>query len=486
MIKIKNTLKAEDHNIYLFQNIDQLRPVKDALFAHWRYITDKINSANNNPTCLHFNLEKISLILTTSDESTQISDYKMCMQIDAIRQLGASMEKYITENKAASIAVHNLSENKSCIYPFLEGLLLSHYRFDKYLSHNAKKSLNLKDIFVLKSDVATPRIKQLSAIVESVHWARDLVNEPPNVLTATELASRIKAMAKSAQLRCQILDKKKIQQLKMGGLLAVNQGSLQEPTFTIIEHKPENAINQQPYVLIGKGVVYDTGGLSLKPTPNSMDKMKSDMAGAAVVAAVMQSIAILDLPIHVVALIPATDNRPGYEAYTPGDIITMHSGHTVEVLNTDAEGRMILADAIHYAHRYSPKFIQTVATLTGAASAAIGPNALVAMGNVDPDVLRQYESCGYHTNEKVAIMPFWDEYAEYLKTPIADMKNIGGSVAGAITAGKFLEKFTPHPFMHFDIAGVSFADSAKHYAPTGGTGFGVRLICQYFINLCKK
>ena len=194
--------------------------------------------------------------------------------------------------------------------------------------------------------ITASAIEQLCATLKAVFWARELVNEPVSGLNATQLAEAIEEKGKEAKFSVTILEKSKIEALKMGGLLAVNKGSVDPPTFTIIEYKPKKASNKKPIVLVGKGVVYDTGGLSLKPTAGSMDAMKSDMAGAAMMAGTIYAAAMMELPIHLIGLIPATDNRPGLNAYTPGDIITMYDGTTVVVLNTDAEGRMILADAL--------------------------------------------------------------------------------------------------------------------------------------------
>jgi len=221
----------------------------------------------------------------------------------------------------------------------------------------------------------------------------------------------------------------------MGGLLAVNKGSIDPPTFTIMTWKPEKHINKKPFVLVGKGIVYDTGGLSLKPTHDGMDYMKCDMAGAATVAGAMYAIAKAKLPLHVIALAPATDNRPDGNAYVPGDVVKMYDGSTVEVLNTDAEGRMILADALSWAKKYDPELVIDLATLTGAALAAIGKYGIVGMGNAPREVMDQLKESGDAVCERIAEFPFWDDYAEMLKSDIADLKNIGGRYAGAITAG---------------------------------------------------
>jgi leucyl aminopeptidase len=289
-------------------------------------------------------------------------------------------------------------------------------------------------------------------------------------------------MGKDAGFEVEVLNKAKITALKMGGLLAVNLGSIDPPTFTIMEYKPAGAKNKKPVVLIGKGVVYDTGGLSLKPTPNSMDMMKCDMAGAAAVAGAMYAVAKAKLPVHVIALVPATDNRPGENAYVPGDVITMYNGLTVEMLNADAEGRMILADALAYAQKYKPELVLDFATLTGAAIAAIGMSGLVVMGNADEKTKDQLKQSGFNTFERLAEMPFWDDYDDLIKSDIADMKNIGGPYAGSITAGKFLARYIDYPWMHFDIAGPAFLTAKDSYRPKGGTGVGVRLLFDYFKN----
>jgi leucyl aminopeptidase len=265
----------------------------------------------------------------------------------------------------------------------------------------------------------------------------------------------------------------------MGGLLAVNSGSIDPPTFIILHHNPAVKVNSKPVVLVGKGVVFDTGGLSLKPTLNSMDEMKSDMAGAAVVASVISAIARLQIPVEVYGLIPATDNRPGEKACFPGDVITISNGTTVEILNTDAEGRLILADALSYAKKLVPEIVIDLATLTGSASNAIGKYAMVAFTNsgdvLDADLL----TASQLTYERIVQFPIWDEYAELIKSDVADIKNTGGKEAGAITAAKFLQCFTDYPWIHLDIAGVSFAISESNYLPKGGTGTGIRLLINY-------
>jgi leucyl aminopeptidase len=307
----------------------------------------------------------------------------------------------------------------------------------------------------------------------------------PNDKTPVLLAKQAKEMAKKHKIDIEVWDKSRIELENFGGLLAVNKGSQDPPSFMILEHAPDNAKNKKPIVLVGKGVVFDTGGLSLKPTKDSMDHMKADMSGAAAVLGTMQAIAKMELPLHVIALIPATDNRPGERAYVPGDVIKMHNGKTVEVLNTDAEGRMILADALSYAQQYEPELVIDVATLTGAQVVALGNFVAAIMTNEDENSEKRLQNlvkAGRQSGDWVAPLPMDDDFAELLKSTVADFKNIGGGAAGSITAGKFLEHFTNYPWVHIDIAGPAFIGAARHYHPVGGTGFGVRLLTTFLMN----
>ena len=365
------------------------------------------------------------------------------------------------------------------IAPFIEGVGLANYQFLKYYSD--KKSNTFKTLsYFTKSK--TDNIKETEAVVEATNFAKDLVNEPLSFLTATQLSNEIKSYGKAYGFKVEVLNKAKIEALKMGGLLAVNKGSIDPPTFSILEWKPAKAKNKKPIVLVGKGVVYDTGGLSLKPTANSMDMMKCDMGGAAAVIGAMIAVAKNKLPYHVIVLVPATDNRPGGNAYVPGDVIKMYNGKTVEVLNTDAEGRMILADALSYADKYQPELVIDVATLTGAAAGAIGHYGVVAMGNTPEKTMSRLKESGNVTYERIVEFPFWDEYNEQLKSSIADLTNLGNGAGGAITAGKFLENFTKAPYIHLDIAGPAFIKKQINYLSHGGTGVGVRLLYDFIKN----
>ena len=423
--------------------------------------------------------------LKNEQKSMLINRYSNCIfivltsdNLEKIRLSANSLHPQIIKEKIEDITVVDCCKNLSESLAFVEGLALSNYQFLKYF--NDKKVHSLKSIG-LHFDGSEKDIQHLQSVVEGTYVARNLINEPFSFLTAPQYSKEIEALGMESGFSVEVYQKSKIEALKMGGLLAVNKGSIDPPTFNIMEWKAEGATNKNPIVLVGKGIVYDTGGLSLKPTPNSMDIMKCDMGGSAAVVGTMYAIAKAKLNIHVVGLVPATDNRPSGNAYAPGDVITMHDGSTVEVLNTDAEGRLILADALSYAKKYNPEIVIDLATLTGAAARAIGKQGIVAMGN-DQQTLSDLKESGHRVHERLAEFPFWEEYKEDLKSTIADLKNLGGDEAGAITAGKFLEHFTDYPYTHLDIAGPAFTQSSFNYRGQGGTGVGVRLLFDFLKN----
>lgn len=404
-------------------------------------------------------------------------------EAESWRILGNRLLALLSQHGAVGVQIESLGSMESpLIAAFSEGLLLGAYRFEVHRSE-AKRSTSKWPEQLQVPQLSDIELKELEAQVAGCFLARDLVNQPLNHLNATQLAQAAQEAAERFGFKCETLSQKKIESLKMGGLLSVNLGSVDPPSFSILEYRSPEARNEKPIVLVGKGIVYDTGGLSLKPTANSMDSMKSDMAGAAAAIGAMSAAAQAQLPLHLIALIPATDNRPGGNAYVPGDIIRMYDGTTVEVLNTDAEGRLILADALAYAKKYKPQLVIDLATLTGAAAVAIGPQGLMCMGTAEEADFSRLLRAGEACYERCAPLPFWDEYAELIKSPVADLKNIGGREAGAITAGKFLEHFTDYPWIHLDIAGPAFRNSADHYRPQGGTGVGVRLLFQFLKSL---
>lgn len=419
------------------------------------------------------NLVFIQLI----DKSKPINKNK-----ETLRKAGFTICQILQKKKLEKINICDKFNDASFTLALAEGIILSNYQFLKYFKDAAEKQTTLKDLAIESAKITIEAVKELEAVCEAVYMARDLVNEPASYLTAVKLGETFKKIADKSGFKAEVFDTDKIKALRMGGILGVNQGSTQPPTFSVLEWKPKNAVNTKPIVLVGKGIVYDTGGYSLKPTPDSMDYMKCDMAGAAAVASLFISLAKTNLPLYVIGLIPSTDNRIGPDAYAPGDIITISDGTTVEVLNTDAEGRLVLADAICFANQYQPELIIDIATLTGAAHRAIGNIGMVGMGNASSDIVNMIVEAGYSEHERIAVFPFWEEYFDQLKSDIADLKNIGGELAGAITAGKFLEYFTKFPYFHLDIAGVAFFKKTDYYRGIGGTGAGVRLLYRFLSN----
>ncbi|WP_121964086.1 M17 family metallopeptidase [Myroides sp. N17-2] len=396
--------------------------------------------------------------------------------LEKMRLAGNNIRKQL-DKKADNLTIVG---NGASTLALVEGFMLSNYQFLKYFKEAEDMKFALSNVEV-KGDFTTKQISDLNNTVKAVYWARTMVNEPVSFLTATQLSKEIELLGKEANFSVKVLGRKEINELKMGGLIAVNKGSIEQATFTIIEYKPANPINKKPIVLVGKGVVYDTGGLSLKPTAGSMDSMKSDMGGAACMAGTIYAAALNEVNVHVIGLIPATDNRPGGDAYAPGDVITMYDGTTIEVLNTDAEGRMILGDAIAYANQYEPEVIIDAATLTGAALVVAGDMAACIMGNAE-QTMDAIIASGYNVHERLAKLPFWDDYKDLLKSNVADMKNIGGRYAGTITAGKFLEHFAKAPYVHMDIAGPAWMDAPRDYKGNGGTGSGVRTLVDFLTN----
>jgi leucyl aminopeptidase len=397
------------------------------------------------------------------------------IETEEARKAGSKLYEILKTEKIKTLQLIDFSGQEFGL-AFIEGLLLTTYSFDKYKKE--KDDHHLQEIFLVKSSMSKKQIDELQNVTQAVFLARTLVNEPLSFLTAEQFSKEIEKMGNTAGFSVEVFKKKKIESLKMGGLLAVNKGSIDPPTFSILEWKPEKFKNKKPIVLVGKGVVFDTGGLSLKPTPKSMDYMKCDMAGAAVVAATIYALAINRVPVHVIGLVPATDNRPDGNAYVPGDVITMYDGTTVEIKNTDAEGRLLLADALSYAKKYNPELVIDVATLTGAADIVAGKHAAVVMGNTEENISKLKET-GKQTYERLIEVPLWEEYAVPLKSPIADLNNLGAREAQSTIAGKFLEHFTGYNWIHIDTAGTPFLDEKDSYRPVGGTGYGTRLLYNF-------
>lgn len=364
-----------------------------------------------------------------------------------------------------------------------EASLLSLYQFKEHKteSDNDDENKKLESItFLVESAFGKSAIEraveQGQTIASGTTLARDLSNQPGNHLTPTKLAEKAQEIAESTGLNCEVFDKATLEEKRFGTLLAVAQGSAEEPRFIILEHTPEGE-GQDTVVLVGKGITFDTGGISLKPG-SKMGDMKHDMSGAAAVIGAMQVIGQLKPNVRVIGIIAATENMPSGTAIKPGDVVTSYGGKTIEILNTDAEGRLILADALGWTAQYNPKGVIDLATLTGAVITCLGHVAAGAMGT-DTALMDKVKAAAEKTHERVWELPLWDDYDEGIKSKVADVQNIGDGTAGTIAGGAFLKKFAEgYPWVHLDIAGTAWEMKGSTYIPDGATGWGVRLLVQ--------
>jgi leucyl aminopeptidase len=369
----------------------------------------------------------------------------------------------------------------------VEGAALGGYSFSRYKTKSEDKN-GIEEVEVLfppgsSIEIAQRVVADTQTLCEAVLFVRDLVSQPGNVSTPIYLAEKAMEMSADYGISCQVMERDVIEGNGMEALLAVAKGSRQPPRFIILEYMAAGA-KVRPTVLVGKGITFDSGGISLKPR-EGMERMKDDMAGGAAVMGTLMAAAALKLPVNLVGLIPAAENLPGGEAYKPGDVVKSMSGQTIEIVNTDAEGRMVLCDALHYAQRYRPAAIIDLATLTGACVVALGSVASGMMGN-DEGLKKGIRGAADKCGERVWELPLWEEYAELMKSDIADMKNAGGPEAGTISAAWFLQNFVGKSrWVHLDIAGTAWMDKDRPYMPKGATGVGVRLLVEYLKGVAK-
>jgi leucyl aminopeptidase len=372
-----------------------------------------------------------------------------------------------------------LSENELA-ESFVTGLLLGVYQFNEFKTLERDKIKEIGEAVLLgEKDAETKLIGdglRIGKIVsEAVCMARDLVNGPSNQVTPTVLAEKAQQIARDHGMEIRVLEVSQAEAMGMGAFTAVAKGSQEPGKFITLEYNKGKGLDT--IALVGKGITFDSGGISIKPS-EGMERMKDDMSGAAAVLATLQAASELKLPLNLVGVIPATENLPSGKAYKPGDILKTLSGQTVEVISTDAEGRLILSDALTYSLRLKPKAIVDLATLTGACVIALGDYAIGLFGN-DESLLKRIEEASGKTGEKVWKLPLWDEYFEYLKSDVADFRNVGTRAAGAIIGAIFLSKFVEKiPWVHLDIAGPASIEKERPYMPKGGTGAGVRLVVQ--------
>lgn len=416
--------------------------------------------------------------------------------LDTIRKASAYAAKKSVEMKAKTVglALHSAFGTKFDLATMgqacAEGAFFGSYRYDEFVTENGNGRLRSLKVELIDSDSARTKELKKGALKGAIigraqTYARTIANRPANVIYPATLAAAAKKLARgSSTLKCTVFDEKQMMEKGMGGVLAVGSGSEHRPKFIILKYTPAGKAGKTPpkVALVGKAITFDSGGISLKPAPN-MEEMKFDKSGGIAVLATMKAIAELKLPMAVYGIIPSAENIPSGTSYRPGDIITTYSGKTVEVQNTDAEGRMILCDGLDYAVKQKCETIIDVATLTGACLVALGRYMAGLMGN-DDNLIKQLQKASAQSGEKVWHLPSGDEYAKEMKSKIADLKNIGSRFGGACTAAAFLKEFVGDAkWAHLDIAGVDLFQKATEFSAEGSTGFGVRLLTTYLTNL---
>ena len=415
--------------------------------------------------------------------------------LDQIRQAMGYAVKRVRQAKAGSFtvvlpsAVPPGASVSDLSQTLTEGAILGSYQFTAYRSEApVGKGVAAMTILVSQKSHLSPiseGVRRGIATAEATVFVRDLCNHPSNVMTPTKIASEAKAIAKDTGINLKILEQKEMERLGMGALLGVAKGSHEPPKFIILQYHGSKKNDDRPVVLVGKTITFDTGGISLKPAEN-MEQMKADMTGGAEVLATVRAAARLKLPLNLIGILPVAENMPGGRAMRPGDVVTTLSGKTVEVQNTDAEGRLILSDGLAYATRFKPAALIDIATLTGACVVALGQFA-IGMFGTDTTLKAAITDAGLRAGERVWEMPLWEEYFEQLRSDVADMRNIGGRGGGMITAALFLSKFVgDYPWVHLDIASTDWSERERAYIPKGPTGIGTRLLIQFLINRSLK
>ena len=393
--------------------------------------------------------------------------------------IGLSNSTAESWRRAAATVVRRVRNVKSVAFAggdsraIAEGAILGSFSVEPYKTSEARSLPERVTIIGGQAAAA----EQGRILAESTNWARALIIEPSNYKPPRVVAERAVAMAKEVGLEVDVLDEGRIRELKMGALLGVSQGSAEPPRIVVLKHrgKPES---KQLLTFVGKGITFDTGGISLKPA-DGMEKMKYDMAGGATAMAALRSLALMHAPVNCMVVVPLAENMPGGRAQRPGDVVRSMSGKTIEIINTDAEGRLVLADGLAYARQLGATHMVDLATLTGAIRVALGPHRVGVMGN-HQDFIDSFLKAAGRAGEKMWQLPLDDEYRDMIKSPIADIANSGGRFAGAITAGKFLQEFVGDvPWVHLDIAGIAWNEEEKPYLPKGPSGIAVRTLVEF-------
>ena len=412
------------------------------------------------------------------------------LTLRGVRAAIAAVGRTAKKHRDPKIAVHfahllpGLDADQTALV-VADAIAQSDYKYDAYITVKKEQKRIAIDATLIAPDADAKRLdREARALAEAIVTVRDLGNMPSNILTARRLAERAQEVCKEVGAKCTVYGKREIERMKMGGLVAVNRGSVEEPRFVVMEYTPSKRAEKH-VALVGKGITFDSGGISIKPG-EKMEEMKFDMCGAAAVIGVVEAAAKLALPVKVTGIFAATDNLPSGSAYKPGEIITMMSGKTVEIVNTDAEGRMILGDALHYASNLKPDHLLDYATLTGACVVALGSEAAGLFSN-DDELARKLIESGERTGDRVWRLPAWDDYKDLIRSEWADMKNTGGRWGGAITAAVFLKEFVDCPsWAHLDIAGTAYAESENAREARGATGAGVRVTIDFLQSLSRS
>jgi len=467
----------EDNNYNELEEVDSKLNKRISELKKEKEFECKLNQTYLIETLGNLNYKRILLIGIGKEQE---------LTLEKIRQVYGTSSKIANSLKLtnySTILIKTKFKSEEVLQSIIEGANLGSYKFIKFKSDKNIKQLDNLQILTKENNKEFNKSIKLSTIIsDSVILARDLINSPSSLKTPVQMGDIIKKVAKESNLKCTIFNKSQIEKLKLNSLTTVSKGSPQPPIFVILEHKSSK--KDKTIVLVGKGVTFDSGGINVKPW-DGMKDMKRDMSGAAAVIGILRIISLLKLNLNVIGLLPITENMPGGNAMKPGDVIKSYSGKTIEVLHTDAEGRLILADSLSFGEKnFKPDKIIDIATLTGACPIALGNLSAGLMSN-NKELTKQIQKASEESGEKVWELPLYEEYKKDIESNVADLKNIGDprSYAGTITAGLFLKEFIEKtPWVHLDIAGTAWSEENKNYLSQGGTGYGIRLLTKFLIN----
>ncbi len=477
MFKLFLSQNPCQHTILLNPNLQTVADYLEG--SQLEYVHAKINAPGDGFVGMLLGKTGLVFVAIAVRNDQSESDW-----IEKLRQTAAKLSPLINTEKIAEAGlVSALSAAETLA--FVEGIVLSNYQFLDFKKDADKTRNTLCTLYIQNTEVLQADLARLEALCHIVYQTRNVVNMPPYILNAKAFVEYAQKMTEGTSIRVEVWDQQRIEAENMVGILAVNRGSHEPPAFLILEYTPENAINDQPVVLVGKGVLFDTGGYSLKPY-DKMVNMKVDMSGGAAVVGALCAAARNQLPIKATALVPLVENRISHNAFTVDEIIRYPNGVSVEVQNTDAEGRLILADALIYAQKLNPMLTIDIATLTGASGMLTGSFGMTMNAKQAEPYRTQLIESGAAVYERIIELPLWSEYGELLKSAIADVRNIGGPIGGMITAAKFLEHFVNYPWIHLDIAGMCVLEKADGYRTQGGTGVGVRILYHFLETLQKS